>query len=201
MRPQEAARRLVYEPSKRTDIGMWIDNCHSSFRQPVLAALNSSGLPFSSYGECFNTMRAKGYPFLNLEKHGARALCQRHRLMVSIENNAWYAAAGPTTRFMWRAKQLAPCVHKLVCSIAQSARCDANAPSSSSALTHLLACAIHGCPAVPSGSRHTSMKRSCCVAQSRSSRRPMACLHTRPSSAHFRTSMPPSPTGSSKSAS
>jgi len=84
---QQAVGELARQPLRRkTDIGMWADNCHSKFRQPVWSALNASGLPFASYGTCCPTRPAT--LGIRLWEERAAALCRRHRLYVAVENNA-----------------------------------------------------------------------------------------------------------------
>lgn len=84
---QQAVGELARQPLRRkTDIGMWVDNCHSKFRQPIWSALNASGLPFASYGTCCPTRPAT--LGIHLWEERAAALCRRHRLYVAVENNA-----------------------------------------------------------------------------------------------------------------
>lgn len=83
----EAGRQLRFEPTTRTNVGVWVDNCMMPTRNRIIDQLMNSGLPVASYGRCKGNM---GTRFIGERLQSgspvAIAECRRHRVMLAVEN-------------------------------------------------------------------------------------------------------------------
>ena len=77
------ASRMVIDvnPTQRTSIGVFLDNCGPLMRRYLLDQLLATNLPVASFGTCRNTRPAQ-----HLLSDAGQAECRKHRLQFAVEN-------------------------------------------------------------------------------------------------------------------
>jgi hypothetical protein len=76
------------QQQQRTSIGIWHNNCGSTWRHPIIDTLLGSGLDVRSYGRCKNNVPFRGEHPPTLDDERGQWLCPGHRLMLAVENFA-----------------------------------------------------------------------------------------------------------------